>query len=259
MRKFIITFSLSAFIFMTQTGVRAQVTIGATIEPARGAMLDLKEQVPDANNVTAKKGGLLLPRVELDSLRGFSLIPDATQEQKKNHTGLLVYNLKTDETKMLEKGIYQWDGEKWKMLKKITKTESVAVKKKIYQANSADETKILSIGIFDFRMIRDKFDYPQFRINSGAGRQNIYCHLNKYWDSNLNTEAKDLSSSGYSFNVISGVPNLNAWYSFVVDNAKTEKSEVWIADVQNNHMYQVQFIIIESSSTTTYVIIAKRY
>ncbi|MDR0428080.1 MAG: hypothetical protein LBH12_05705, partial [Dysgonamonadaceae bacterium] len=47
--------------------VCAQVTIGASIEPNKGAFLDLKQRDPDTNNTTSDKG-LLLPRVQLTDL-----------------------------------------------------------------------------------------------------------------------------------------------------------------------------------------------
>jgi hypothetical protein len=64
-----LTMTAAALIMVLLIGApgRAQVTIGASIEPNKGAFLDLKQRDPDANNTTSDKG-LLLPRVQLTDL-----------------------------------------------------------------------------------------------------------------------------------------------------------------------------------------------
>ena len=78
----------------------AQVTIGSDQVPAKAALLDLKSQPADANNVTSKTGGLGLPRVQLKSkstLEPFIPNDDNFQSNvdkiKDLHIGLTVYNL----------------------------------------------------------------------------------------------------------------------------------------------------------------------
>ncbi|MGS4347302.1 hypothetical protein ACKUSY_17285 [Myroides odoratus] len=104
------------------TSLQAQVTIGLDQIAARAALLDLKTQVPDANNATSKKGGLLLPRVLLvnnQTLEPFistteTIWTNATQRNQlmKEHIGLQVYNLAT--THGFTQGMYIWNGTTWK-------------------------------------------------------------------------------------------------------------------------------------------------
>ncbi|MDR0833320.1 MAG: hypothetical protein LBN93_03935, partial [Candidatus Symbiothrix sp.] len=47
--------------------VTAQVTIGSLDEPAKGALLELKTQTNLTGGATTDKGGLLLPRVQLQT------------------------------------------------------------------------------------------------------------------------------------------------------------------------------------------------
>jgi hypothetical protein len=250
---------LSACIFLGIGDTMAQITIGSFHEPAKGALLDLKSQLSDIENVTSKTGGLLLPRVKLSDPNDFSLISNQTPEQKKNYTGLLVYNVKIDEPLSLEKGIYQWNGEKWKKLNKITKTENVTIKKKIYQAASPDETKTVSIGIFEFRIWKDPAvtnPFPQFKLAAGVSPQLIYWHVNEYWDINPDAEA---DGTGYSFALNNANVDSGTWVDCMNSMSNLERNEIWLADLTNNHMYQIQFTIINNGSTNIYSIIAKRY
>jgi hypothetical protein len=254
---------LLACIFLETATTLAQVTVGSLLEPARGALLDLKTQLPDATtNVTSTSGGLLLPRVELSDIKDFSLIPNLKTDLKK-YTGLLVYNLKVNETLSLEKGIYQWDGEKWRKLNKITKTENVTVKKKIYCASAPDAAKTVSIGIFEFRMQtkNDNRVYPQFKLAAGLAQQSVYWHVNEYWDADRNNEATCLGSgtTGYASTLRRETVNSSTWVDCMNKMSDLERNEFWLADLANNHMYQVQFAIIDNGSTNIYSIIAKRY
>lgn len=100
---------------------QAQVTIGSDQLPAQAALLDIKSQSPDANNVTSTTGGLLLPRVMLldkNTLEPFISRTDAawtnaTQKAElvKKHIGLQVYNLSV--TDGFTRGMYIWDGDTW--------------------------------------------------------------------------------------------------------------------------------------------------
>jgi len=104
-------------LLLTHFQMNAQVTIGSDNEPLKGALLDLKSQQPDNNNVTSDKGGLVLARVQLQSLT--SLRPFVSDAQLgtegKKHAGLIVYNL--TKTTPFEEGLYLWDGTKWVMYK----------------------------------------------------------------------------------------------------------------------------------------------
>jgi hypothetical protein len=247
---------LSAYILSGATVSMAQTTIGSLLNPAKGALLDLKSYAPDADNATSKTGGLLLPRVQLNNPNDFSLLPDLTDEQKKNHTGLMVYNLKEDDN--IEKGVYQWNGEAWRKLNTATKTENVVVRKKKYSGSEPDANSVVPIGIFEFRMIRrDNQDYPQFRLAPGVSPQFIYRHVNEYWDNDTSSEAIG-TESGYSFRLI-GSSMSTRWVDCINSMVTSERNEIWLADSQNGHMFQIQFIIINNDTTNTYIIIAKRY
>lgn len=92
--------------------MQAQVTIGSDKTPNKAALLDIKDQDADANNITAKTGGLVLPRVSLVSLTTLQpFIASATADEMKFHTGLMVYNLNA--TSPFAQGIYTWSGTKW--------------------------------------------------------------------------------------------------------------------------------------------------
>jgi hypothetical protein len=258
---------LCACIFLGTTATRAQITIGSIEDPAIGALLDLKDQLPNAENVTSTTGGLLLPRVKLSNPNDFSLIPNLEQGKKKDYTGLLVYNLKIDGTLSLEKGIYQWDGERWRKLNKITKTENVVVKKKTYSATSPDPKQIVSIGIFEFRMdVRNNSTYPQFRLKTDTTQDSIYWQVNEYWDYYSTSESINLEDNGigYSFDLKKKKSNdSRSWVDCQNSMTDMERNEIWLADLEHNQMYQIQFIIIRTSINSapfcTYSIIVKRY
>jgi hypothetical protein len=95
--------------------VSAQVTIGASIEPNKGAFLDLKQRIPDANNTTSDKG-LLLPRVILtDPNKLYPMLPSKYPDAENvKHTGLTVYHIDVHGCNAwLPGGIYVWDGTRW--------------------------------------------------------------------------------------------------------------------------------------------------
>ena len=105
-----------------------QVTIGAGLEPVKGALLDLKEE--DSNGDKTATKGLMLPRVKLtepDKL--YPMFENATQPgtpaadyddaakkkaQDDIHTGLTVYNLGCDGK--FARGVYTWTGTEWVQL-----------------------------------------------------------------------------------------------------------------------------------------------
>lgn len=88
-----------------------------------GGMFSLSAQVIIGNYTTADKakllqigdaGGVVFSRVQLISLTSLEpFIPTAEQTEtvKREHTGLMVYNLTT--TAGFAEGIYTWDGAKW--------------------------------------------------------------------------------------------------------------------------------------------------
>ncbi len=99
--------------------MHAQITIGTSVEPNTGALLDLKQ---DTNLGANSKKGLALPRVELKGKNtmemGSLTIPN---DQYSDHIGLLLYNTATLEgdllaptrEDMLCPGVHIWTGTTW--------------------------------------------------------------------------------------------------------------------------------------------------
>lgn len=118
------------FLISGITHLSAQVTVGLDETPEKYATLQIKDKAINKINgplddITAKNGGLLLPRVKLEKKK--ELLPFVTQQEvtdngqeykdaKKLHTGLVVYNLEENDTEELCVGINQWDGEQWNCL-----------------------------------------------------------------------------------------------------------------------------------------------
>lgn len=96
---------------MNYLDINAQVTIGYDQDPARGALLQLKENDNINNNSTK---GLGLPRLELTDLESLTDIignPDPIE-----HIGLLVYNVNNSfctNPNPIHRGIYVWIGNSW--------------------------------------------------------------------------------------------------------------------------------------------------
>lgn len=86
----------------------SQVTIGSGIPSVKGALLDLKEHVPDAAGITATKG-LALPRVNLASSTSLAPVTGDVNEL----VGLVVYNVNTISDERFCPGPYVWIGTEW--------------------------------------------------------------------------------------------------------------------------------------------------
>jgi uncharacterized protein (TIGR02145 family) len=109
MRKKVIFWMLT-LVMMSAASVNAQVIIGGngTDDPHTGAGLDLSP-------LGAQNLGLLLPSVKLtDDAEEFVLVDGATDTQKEDATGMLVYN--TDPCAPNGIGLYVWDGVKWHII-----------------------------------------------------------------------------------------------------------------------------------------------
>lgn len=106
-------------------GTVAQVTLGSTLKPSPGALLDLKEE----NGTATAAKGLCLPRVALTSrynltpmftqaknspsdILDFTSYADANKaEEDVKHIGLVVFNITN--AKGFCPGLYVWDGNQW--------------------------------------------------------------------------------------------------------------------------------------------------
>lgn len=60
------------------SGLKAQVTVGSNNSPEKAALLDIKEKIDKTGGPTVDKGGLLLPRVNLEKkYQLYSFVRDA--------------------------------------------------------------------------------------------------------------------------------------------------------------------------------------
>jgi hypothetical protein len=229
--------------------LHAQVTIGSGTTPAKAALLQIKEMepAPGTEGATATTGGLLLPRVELNTLTDFSLSTLLSDDKEKDHTGLLVYNVNSSGG--LAKGVYLWCGTKWEMLKKISKTEGASVKKEIYQGTAADTTRVISLGKFEFRMNESgSSPTPEFRLTPSSSKASIHWQVNEYLPINLSI------CPLFYLKIQELTPG--SWYSCLNALASGERNEVWIADLDDSgSMFRAQFMVLGN----TYVIVAQKY
>lgn len=116
-------------VLLMGSGMKAQVTVGAGLEPNNGAILDIKEYNPtdlQTDNTTATKG-MLLPRVSLTDMSNLypMFLGNTDYENNTNakkdkedeiHTGLVVYNIHLDFCEEVYPGTYVWDGHEWSRL-----------------------------------------------------------------------------------------------------------------------------------------------
>lgn len=126
-----------SFCIMGTFCLNAQVTIGLDEEPEKAALLQIKDQPANADNITSTTGGFILPRVQLEKRK--ELIPfyeGASTQEKRLHTGLIVFNMKAVESEDLKAGIHYWDGGKWSPL------VADEVGKAIFAIVSCDNVKI---------------------------------------------------------------------------------------------------------------------
>ena len=119
MKKTTIIRTVFFLIFMLVTAcLYSQVTIGSGTSPAKGAILDLKTKEGAAGTATTDEqgGGLLLPRVNLESITSLKpfAVADTDDTERLNHKGLVVYNLTNDTN--FNPGIYTWNGAQWETL-----------------------------------------------------------------------------------------------------------------------------------------------
>ena len=117
-------FVVTLLFLMSLTVAQGQVSVGSDLINERAAILEVKSQEANADNVTSREGGLLLPRValvNLATLEPFVSTTDIewTDSTKKDaltseHIGLEVYNTTTNGE--LTPGLYVWEGTKWNRL-----------------------------------------------------------------------------------------------------------------------------------------------
>lgn len=114
-KRFIInkaTFLILTYPFIFISTLVGQVTIGSSLTPEAGTILQLKENNLEGANASK---GLGLPRVKLvPSLTNDlaeSLLSESGTLNAEDHIGLLVYNV--DENTTYCPGLHAWDGDTW--------------------------------------------------------------------------------------------------------------------------------------------------
>lgn len=144
--------------------LNAQVTIGSDLPPEKAAVLDIKTQQGEGGTKTSARGGLLLPRVELNNLNELNIfesvkVTDSDYAiQKLNHTGLTVFNTQEDETQGIEKGIYVWSGQKWE------KTSSSKRLNFFYMPSMIIDTRVTGSFVIDLHQkYLEQFQFPAIR------------------------------------------------------------------------------------------------
>lgn len=116
------------FLSTLATNMSSQVTIGSSIPPAEGALLDLKEFNVTGQDADSRKG-MIMPRVSLTDLNNlFPMFEDPNNpgmptaqynanksSMDQEHVGLCVFNVgKTEtQTKRICQGLHIWIGDAW--------------------------------------------------------------------------------------------------------------------------------------------------
>jgi uncharacterized protein (TIGR02145 family) len=119
LEKMKLNLSVLAFLIMLNTQIQAQITIGSTVAPIPGALLELKEE-----GTTTK--GLLLPRVKLTDATDITVdISGVTSANADDHIGLTIYSTEVFGINPVNcPGPYVWNGEQWQpLIPKETKPE----------------------------------------------------------------------------------------------------------------------------------------
>lgn len=128
MKKKLLFVSLSILFCLV---LDAQVTIGSSLKPNQGSILDLKENDSTGAVESTASKGLLLPRVKLEAVDMLKPMYSYTDENNtpttddlEKHAGLLVYSIEEFGYPSNCPGLYVWTGKSWEMVKKENKISS---------------------------------------------------------------------------------------------------------------------------------------
>ncbi|GHS96514.1 hypothetical protein FACS189421_01700 [Bacteroidia bacterium] len=124
MKKMI--FLMLTLLIWGAASMNAQVNIGSTDAPHKGAILDLSK--------SNSESGVLLPRVYLFNVKQFQLPADEGMDP----TGMLVYN--TNSSLSDGVGLYAWNGSEWRSM--IGDSRCVPVKATSNFSKTGSDTKI---------------------------------------------------------------------------------------------------------------------
>jgi hypothetical protein len=261
---------LAALLLVSGLQAQAQVVIGSETPSEAAALLQLKEHnaPPGSGGETSRKGGLLLPRVELKELSDVTVLPSgAGEDKKKELTGLLVYNVNTSGG--MEEGIYEWEGDRWYLLEPVSDVSGFFTQKKLLRDTlTVANAPCVHAGIFEFRIAPNTDNLekkPQFRV-AGAlpAATTFWYHVTRFWDYNaINTANTPVPQVGYSFDVkkeeiASGDPGWHDFHSAQLEK-EDQRYEIWLADPVNERLYGVNFLIFQSALRPVYAILVITY
>ncbi|MDR3140347.1 MAG: hypothetical protein LBU37_01245 [Tannerellaceae bacterium] len=270
-------------------GLQAQVSVGSLLPTEPAAFLQIKEyDATTPGDATADKGGLLLPRIEIKNITDVTVVQGATKEQKEALTGLLVYNVSA--AGGIEEGVCEWNGSEWILLETESKTAGSKTKKAVVRSVAAslteDNVPSVQIGVFEFRIkppnsSSKKWEdmLPQMRIAQRPHPKiDVWYHIARFWDYNdpgdaaqssvaLQNINKDNPYVGYTYEAGNKTLGESAalGYNWVDLHDKTLKKEdmryeVWLANLDQDHVYNVHFIYaVYSLGTPFYAVIATEY
>ncbi|MDR1624311.1 MAG: hypothetical protein LBS04_04990 [Tannerellaceae bacterium] len=249
----------------------AQVTIGASESPAEGALLQLKN-IPNASAGAANAiKGLLLPRVALvNDTELAPMFTGATAADKKEHAGLIVYNLTTNLS--LDEGFVQWDGQKWSQVN-YNKPLVVdrTVQKKLYTNPTAIDANSVKVDNLEITLGSDLhqgnpayYAYPKFRKITADNMKYSY-QMAQYWEDRYPTTPPYIPSyAGFSNDLSSSSFSLGTGYQGFYPNndmSPLERNEIWLVS-DNKQVYHIQFFVLGPSDidkNEVYAILIERF
>jgi hypothetical protein len=251
--------------------LHAQVTIGILEAPADGALLQLKSIAGAAKGGENAKDGLLLPRVSLVDYKRLSpAVPDdkVNDDEKKDHIGLVVYNL--TENAYLKKGVAIWNGTRWNCIanKDVTKSVGMEVKKNLYSNTRPlpDSSVVFHSIVVNMKSKAGTPHHavPEFKVNDpykptgNAIRQYEY-QMAQYYRNNESEYSNDLFLKSHTSNSDYDKFDLNSPTGHM---SPIERNEVWMYDETSNEIFHLQFFIMGqdiASAIKTYAILIEQF
>jgi hypothetical protein len=242
--------------------LQAQMTIGMIEIPADGALLQLKNKVEATPGGENADKGLLLSRVNLSDYTTLDPVVTGTpsDDEKKKHTGLIVYNLTDNAEKKLTKGLMVWNGVEWNCIVNKEMTESIGtdVKKNLYSAKVADENNSVSFQeSVEVRMNKGLYQHPYYGYPEFKGEITTYKYFfAQYW--------RDGGNKGYSNDVRLVNNNQQAYQPFSPynDMSPIERNEAWMYEEKTEKIFHIQFFVMgenDANATKIYAILAEQF
>jgi hypothetical protein len=168
--KFLFVF---AWLLMNPVNLNAQVTIGSSLAPQAGALLDIKEQEMSLDFTNASKG-VLFPRVALNAYNELAPLFQTTKEpQKTSSIGMVVYNVNQN-APGLSAGIYVWDGSEWVATKSDGSSSSGLAELEFVKGATLKGTLYKEVSLTHNNIIELKINVKK------AGSYNIIAYTDPY-------------------------------------------------------------------------------